>query len=98
MSIEYPCVYFDDGKCRKDPPEDGYVDWCVMGPCSHETPSNADRIRAMSDEELAELILDWVQTGACNDFGVPVTGNCNGKCIECIVEWLKQPAEEEESE
>lgn len=57
-------------------------------------PTNADRIRAMSDEEIAELILDWVQTGACNDFGIPVTGNCNGKCVECIVEWLKQPAEE----
>lgn len=66
--------------------------------CGHKTnmpKTNADRIRAMSDEEIAELILDWVQTGACNDFGVPVTGNCNGKCVECIVEWLKHPAEEE---
>ena len=64
--------------------------------CTDFTPfTNADRIRAMSDEEIAELILDWVQTGACNDFGVPVTGNCNGKCVECIVEWLKHPAEEE---
>ena len=26
---------------------------CVFGPCSQETPSNADRIRAMSDEALA---------------------------------------------
>ena len=30
---------------------------CVMGPCPHETPTNADRIRAMSDDELAQEIL-----------------------------------------
>lgn len=56
MSREYPCVYYDNEKCRKDSPEEGYVDWCVMGPCSYETPSNGDRIRAMSDEELAAWI------------------------------------------
>ena len=55
MSREYPCVYYKDQKCEKFA-EPGYVSWCVMGPCSHETPSNADRIRAMSDEELADYL------------------------------------------
>ena len=55
MSREYPCIYYDEQKCKKLS-EDGYTSWCVLGPCSHETPSNADRIRAMSDEELAALL------------------------------------------
>lgn len=55
MSAEYPCVHFDNGTCRKDPPEAGYVDPCVMGPCSYETPSNGDRVRVMCDGELAEF-------------------------------------------
>ena len=41
--------------------------------------TNADRIRAMSDEELAELLE--------GDFGNMATGTA--------LHWLKQPAEEE---
>ena len=51
--------------------------------------TNADRIRAMSDEELAEF-LRW---DICNK----VRGDnrmCNGWCSECVTEWLKQPEEE----
>ena len=82
MSREYPCVYYDEQKCKKFT-EDGYTSWCVLGPCSHETPSNADRIRAMSDEELATDLLDMFEE-ICED-GVP--------CKEWMLKWLKQPAE-----
>ena len=54
MSSEYPCIYFEkDGKCRKFSDDYRFVSYCVMGPCPEQKLSNADRIRAMSDEELA---------------------------------------------
>ena len=46
-------------------------------------PTNADRIRAMSDEELAKLLC--------------CTGWKMFKYKECL-EWLKQPAEEDKHE
>jgi hypothetical protein len=60
--------------------------------------TNADRIRAMSDEELAdELMTRLVLCQYCeyqneceNDEFVTAE-----KCREGIVEWLKQPAEGE---
>ena len=57
MSKAYPCVYFNNGKCKKFSDEK-YTSWCTEGICGAETPSNADRIRAMSDEELAENLCD----------------------------------------
>ena len=54
-----------------------------------DEPTNADRIRAMSDEELASILGDKC---ICPD-----TGNCTrhyGDCIACWLEWLQQPAEE----
>ena len=57
--------------------------------------TKADRIRAMSDEELAAAIAQNAYTGACNDFGIPHNGKCCGNCEKCdaIINWLKQPAE-----
>ena len=49
--------------------------------------TNADRIRAMSDEELASLL---------NAAGCPCPEkNCRPSCKACISEWLKQPAKGE---
>ena len=45
-----PC--FDDGKCH------------YKGECGHKAPlTNADRIRSMSDEELAEFLIDLADDG-----------------------------------
>lgn len=54
--------------------------------------TNADRIRAMSDEELAGHI--W------NKFGCPeernyITCGFIGSCKECWLDWLRKPAEED---
>ena len=90
MSIEYPCVYWSDGMCKKFS-DDKVTSLCVEGPCTDQTPSNADKIRAMSDEELVEL-LDY-------ELGCPATGNCekmNRDCKACWLDWLKQSAEEDE--
>ena len=54
--------------------------------------TNADRIRAMSDEELAELIDR--ETDSCAP-----TGDCermSRDCKACWLEWLQQPAEEDD--
>ena len=54
--------------------------------------TNADRIRAMSDEELAKWLCD-ISTAECCDRSCPARGMCdigdNG-----MIKWLKQPAEE----
>ena len=97
MSMEYPCIYFEkDGKCRKFS-DDTAISYCVMGPCPEQKLSNADRIRAMSDEELAEFI-SRIEIG---DFGQQVYGKtfcdmCKGQyeCDDCRLWWLQQPAGE----
>ena len=55
--------------------------------------TNADRIRAMSDEELAE---DFCKTvlGVMNQLGVVNTGSVED-AVRKRLEWLKQPAEVE---
>lgn len=65
--------------------------------------TNADRIRAMSDEELAENLYRFCdleeRIGYCKNLpeceklletenGIP-----EKKCIGCLLDWLKQPAE-----
>ena len=52
--------------------------------------TNADRIRSMSDEELAKTLEDKC---IC-----PPTSECAkvcGDCHACWIEWLQQPAEGE---
>lgn len=60
--------------------------------------TNADRIRAMSDEELAKWLLDVMSHKvACFGEGAfPYTPcrNTGHDCVKCGVDWLKQPAEE----
>ena len=54
-----------------------------------ETLTNADRIRSMSDEELANMLTDFSNNGGW------VTETGREICYERHLEWLKQPAEEE---
>lgn len=85
MSTEYPCVYFEkDGKCRKFS-DDTTTSYCVLGPCPEQKRSNADRIRAMSDEEMETELLPLFEE-LCED-GIPST--------DYMRFWLQQPAEEE---
>ena len=55
--------------------------------------TNADRIRGMSDEELANFIPDWSYTKACKCNEHEFIG-CDNQCEKCVLDWLKQPAEE----
>ena len=97
MSREYPCIYFDqDGVCRKFS-DNTAISYCVMGPCPHETLSNADRIRQMTDEELANFIPDWSHTTACKCNEHEFIG-CDNQCEKFVLDWLQQPEEEDENE
>ena len=63
-------------------------------PCGAYAPkivTNADRIRAMSDEEIMQHI--W-NTFGCPDGRNYITCGCMGSCKDCWLDWLRQPAEE----
>ena len=53
-----------------------------------KTVTNGDRIRSMTDEELAKILGDKC---IC-----PPSGECakmSGDCVACWLQWLQQPAE-----
>lgn len=57
------CIYrTEENKCKQFS-VGGVLSFCYLdGTCDCQIPSNADRIRAMSDEELADFLLhicDW---------------------------------------
>lgn len=52
---------------------------------NEQAKTNADRIRAMTDKELAKII-----TGECPQGGA----KCNLRCGTCWLEWLRSPVEE----
>ena len=80
-------------------------DWCekvidspdpdIQRDCPHfREKTNADRIRSMSDEELAEFIVNIKARAAfCKAVG-------NNEAFEklCSGEWLRQPAEEDDND
>jgi len=65
--------------------------------------TNADRIRGMNDEEMANMLYSFEDLKMPNycqrkkecddmldaDIDIPA-----GKCIRCLLDWLRQPAEE----
>ena len=74
-----PC--FDDGKCH------------YKGECGHKAPlTNADLIRSMSDEELAEFIKNIkARAVLCK-----AVKNNNAFEELCSAEWLQQPVQEDD--
>ena len=100
MSIEYPCVYWDKGKCKKFS-DDKATSFCVEGPCGDQMQSNADKIRSMSDEELAALIsrssihdlCDIVCGGDCKAIAT-FNKTSEQRCAEIVLDWLQQLSEE----
>ena len=53
-----------------------------------KSPTNFERIKNMSVEELAEFIDSGDECGFCNQFGVDTGRECDGDCVECIKHWL----------
>ena len=77
------CKYINDGICLLHS-EPLYKEPCHEGPCpDHQSLTNADRIRAMTDEELAEFINK--HDCHTNLYGYDPE--------EAILVWLKKEAE-----
>ena len=70
-------------------------DWCAehedCGLFKQKPLTHADRIRAMTDEELAELWWERVDCGEC-----PIHKECKmtgQDCKRLAIDWLKQEAD-----
>ena len=59
--------------------------------CEYYVPqTNADRIRSMTDEELAEVLF-----GSCIEhMGVEECSHPEEACKSCVLDWLKEESEE----
>lgn len=83
---------FEDGRCH------------ALGACENKIITNADRIRAMSDEELVGYLMQFTdldcRIGFClnlpeceklldTEDGIP-----RSMCKKCLLKWLQQPAED----
>lgn len=84
----------EDGTIPKWDKEYGAEPYIDIGGEFYNKPiTNADRIRAMSDEELA----DFIDRCEMNDIDYAKTfcDLCNGQyeCNQCRIDWLQQPAE-----
>ena len=60
--------------------------------------TNADRIRAMSDEELVSFLMRLMGHAQCFAEGIFPYHPCpqNYNCKQCGIDWLQQPAEEDD--
>ena len=73
------------------PMQVGYkIEECNHTDCSYRTEpmTNADGIRSMSDEELADLINREIS------YCAPTSGDCektSNDCKACWLDWLQQP-------
>lgn len=95
------CVYrTDEGICKKFS-VNGALSYCVDGPCPDEVMTNADRIRAMSDEELAEQnVRKKYECDGWECFSVFITSDGEqfgdaGEAYKHELEWLQQTAKGE---
>ena len=60
--------------------------------------TNAQKIRDMSDKELAELMRSMMNCDSCgNMFSFKCDGSYN-HCLSVCLNWLKQPAEENDED
>lgn len=94
------CKFEHDGDCCNSGATQ-YMCKCKK-PCNTIIPiTNADRIRSMTDEELARALYDGFDIEYCTNDpacgamldepgGVP-----EERCIACALKWLQQPAEED---
>ena len=86
------CKFEHDGYCCNcGSPH--FKAYCQPVDCGFSVPlTNADRIRSMSDEEMAEFISSIPMcVGKDEDL------NCEiDVCKECFLKWLRQPAEEDD--
>ena len=75
-----------DGCCECEYPENSDDPPAKYKP---KPMTNADRLRAMSDEELAKYFGEVKTWGGCPNHGAR---NCTENCADCWLDWLRQEA------
>ena len=60
--------------------------------------NNAQKIRAMSDEELVSFLMRLMGHAQCFAEGIFPYHPCpqNHNCKQCGIDWLQQPAEDDD--
>ena len=89
---EANCTYFIRGECT--------ASFCEY---RRKKRTNADRIRAMSDEEIPEYVCrnsintlcDIICGGECNAIAT-LKKSGDWACKEIVMKWLQQPVEEDD--
>ena len=74
---------WNDGKCR------------ATSNCENKVVTNADRIRAMSDEELCNFIMDAPAIPCDEKISAMMKDNGCNNCEKCVMDWLQQPVKGE---
>ena len=89
------CIYrTEENKCKQFS-VGGVLSFCYLdGTCDCQISSNADRIRAMSDEELAEWMAINTDCFFCKVKNKNICSLDEGTCTEEWLSWLKAPVEE----
>lgn len=87
------CVGFDECKTTGRTVEFAVDDGVCIDFDERKPQTNADKIRSMAEEELAELMLDGCRGSNCDDQPQNEWGSVN--CFQCRVAWLRQSAEGE---
>lgn len=72
-----------------------HVDRPSLG-CNKRIPerrmTNGDRVRAMTDEELAELLNKYADCRLCDGYE---RGVCNSECFKGHLAWLRKEVDED---
>lgn len=55
--------------------------------------TNGDRIRQMSDEQIAEIFTADAFCGKMNGEIATISDCSDRKCIDCVLQWLRKEAE-----
>lgn len=58
--------------------------------------TNGDRIRAMTDEELAKFLVIDVECGVAQRAGRPIPNEEVNRVLQATINWLKQEATDEQ--
>lgn len=92
MSCGQACVYNTLRGCMIDE----YGGECPMSNMAYKEQkpmTNAQKIRAMTDEELAEWIVISRKYPICDAHCAKrsITTPCNGECDKGVLNWLQQP-------
>lgn len=82
------CAKFSDDECDS---------FCVLGPCSAQVPSNADKIRTMNDGDMAKFLYDrsdeyFFPMWTSPEFCVTTTSEILNT-EQAWLQWLQSPAD-----